>query len=348
MPINKRFFIRVIFQIFIISNLVLTGFNCSKQANSLIEKNGMILIPSGKYTMGATTPDAYDNEYPNREVKTSSFWIDIHEVTNKQFSEFVDSTGYITVAERAIDWGLMRETLPPGTTKPPDSLLFPGSLVFKKASGPVGLGDETQWWEWKIGASWRRPEGPGSSIINKLNHPVVHISWEDAVAYSNWAGKRLPTEAEWEYAARGGLSNPIYPWGDTPANQSSDKANFWQGIFPYNNTNDDGYIHTAPVKSYPPNNYGLYDMAGNVWEWCADYYHADAYRLNPQSKYITNPKGPEKSFDPLEPYSQKRVMRGGSFLCNDIYCSGYRVSRRMSSSQDTGLSHTGFRCVKDI
>ena len=337
-----------IFQIVIFANLSLCALSCSKDENSLIEKNGMVLIPAGKYTMGANNTGAYENEYPSFKVKTSSFWIDIHEVTNRQFSEFVDSTGYITVAERVIDWDQMKETLPPGTLKPPDSLLLPGSLVFKKAPAPVGLSDETQWWEWKSGTNWRHPEGPESSIENKLNHPVVHVSWEDAVAYSNWAGKRLPTEAEWEHAARGGLTNPIYPWGNTPASQSSDKANFWQGIFPYKNTADDGYINTAPVKSYPPNNYGLYDMAGNVWEWCADYYRADAYRLNPQDKYITNPKGPEKPFDPLEPYSQKRVMRGGSFLCNDIYCSGYRVSRRMSSSQDTGLSHTGFRCVKDI
>ena len=337
-----------IFQVVIFANLALGALNCSKDENSSIEKNGMVLIPAGKYTMGANNTGAYENEYPSFKVKTSSFWIDVHEVTNKQFSDFVESTGYITVAERAIDWGQMRKTLPPGTPKPPDSLLFPGSLVFKKASAPVGLSDETQWWEWKIGANWRHPEGPESSITNKLNHPVVHVSWEDAMAYSNWAGKRLPTEAEWEHAARGGLNNPIYPWGNTPASQSSDKANFWQGIFPYKNTADDGYINAAPVKSYPPNNYGLYDMAGNVWEWCSDYYRADAYGLNSQDKYITNPKGPEKSFDPLEPYSQKRVIRGGSFLCNDIYCSGYRVSRRMSSSQDTGLSHTGFRCVKDI
>ena len=337
-----------IFQIVIFANLALWTLNCSKDENSLIEKNGMVLIPAGKYTMGANNTGAYENEYPSFKVKISSFWIDIHEVTNRQFSEFVESTGYITVAERVIDWDQMKETLPPGTLKPPDSLLLPGSLVFKKVLGPVGISDETQWWEWKIGANWKHPEGPESSITNKLNHPVVHVSWEDAIAYSNWAGKRLPTEAEWEHAARGGLTNPIYPWGNTPASQSSDKANYWQGIFPYKNTADDGYINTAPVKSYPPNNYGLYDMAGNVWEWCSDYYRADAYGLNSEDKYIMNPKGPEKSFDPLEPYSQKRVIRGGSFLCNDIYCSGYRVSRRMSSSQDTGLSHTGFRCVKDI
>ena len=209
------------------------------------------------------------------------------------------------------------------------------------------MDNPAQWWRWTLGADWRHPEGPKSSIDNRMDHPVVQVSWEDATAYAKWAGKRLPTEAEWEWASRGGLDNPMYPWGNDPASQSSTKANFWQGVFPFDNRTEDGFVATSPIKVFQPNGYGLYDMAGNVWEWCSDWYHAQYYQTV-ANVISRNPQGPDVSYDPLEPFMKKRVLRGGSFLCNDSYCSGYRVSRRMSSSPDTGLSHTGFRCVTDI
>ncbi len=206
----------------------------------------------------------------------------------------------------------------------------------------------SQWWHWTVGANWRQPEGPGSSIAHRMDHPVVHISWEDAQAYASWAGKRLPTEAEWEWAAMGTVKNAKYPWGDESIEEAYDKANFWQGIFPFRNLEKDGYYGTAPVKSFQANGYGLYDMAGNVWEWCQDKYRYDAYKADRAKGTVENPEGPRKSFDPAEPMIEKYAMRGGSFLCNDSYCSGYRVARRMKSSKDSGFNHTGFRCVRDI
>jgi formylglycine-generating enzyme required for sulfatase activity len=258
----------------------------------------------------------------------------------------VKATHYITVAERELDWDELKKQLPPNTPKPHDSLLSPGSLVFTPTSGPVNMTDPSAWWRWIIGANWRQPEGPGSSIEDRMSHPVVHVSWEDADAYAKWTGKRLPTEAEWEWASMGGNRDAKYPWGNQSAEEAYDKANFWQGFFPYENLEHDGFYGTAPVKSFPPNDYGLYDMAGNVWEWCSDKYHAGAYQQYQET--VSDPTGPQDSYDPQEPYTPKYVMRGGSFLCNDSYCSGYRVSRRMKSSKDSGLNHTGFRCVMNV
>ncbi len=309
---------------------------------------GMAYIPGGTFKMGGKTEQADPDEFPRNEVTVTAFYMDSTEVTNHEFQEFVEATGYVTIAERPLDWEEMAKQLPPGTPRPPDSLLQPGALVFQPTSQPVSLDDVSQWWKWTPGASWRHPRGPGSSIEDKMNHPVVQIAWDDAAAYAKWAGKRLPTEAEWEWAALGGMNDPIYPWGNQAAGEGTPKANFWQGMFPYDNTEEDGFYGTAPVKSFPPNGYGLYDMAGNVWEWCADWYHAGYYQQLASNKSNEGPQGPEQPYDPMEPYTPKRSMRGGSFLCNDDYCSGYRVARRMKSSPDSGLNHTGFRCVKNV
>jgi len=308
---------------------------------------GMVLIAGGTFSMGGDNKQASEDEYPKHPVQVKAFYMDETEVTNAQFQKFVEATGYITTAERKPDWEELKKTLPPGTPEPPDSVLVPASLVFKQTSGPVDLNNYSQWWSWVPGADWKHPEGPGSSIQGKENLPVTQVSWYDAMAYCKWAGKRLPTEAEWEFAARGGLTNNIYPWGNEQINIGKAKANSWEGKFPYYNERKDGFVTAAPVKSFQENGYGLYDMAGNVWEWCSDWYDANYYKTLSASSATIDPKGAQKSFDPEDPYTAKRSLRGGSFLCNDSYCSGYRVARRMKSSPDTGLEHTGFRCVKD-
>lgn len=307
---------------------------------------GMVWVPGGTFRMGADNDQASADEYPKHAVTVSGFWMDRTEVTNAEFAAFVHATGYVTTAERKPDWNDLKKQLPPGTPKPDASLLVPASLVFDPPNHPVDLNDYSQWWAWKKGASWRHPHGPGSSIAGKENYPVVHISWYDAVAYCKWAHKRLPTEAEWEFAARGGLKDAVYPWGNEPVGSGPTHGNFWTGHFPDNNTTTDGYYYSAPVGSFAPNGYGLVDMAGNVWEWCADYYRSDYYKTEAGSAAV-NPRGPATSYDPDEPYAKKRVIRGGSFLCNESYCTGYRVSRRMKSTEDSGMEHLGFRAVGD-
>jgi sulfatase modifying factor 1 len=320
-----------------------TGSSIAFNGDTSLE--GMVLIPGGEFEMGGDNEQADQDELPKHKVQVSSFYMDVTEVTNEQFKKFVDATGYITTAEKKPDWEEMNKTVPPGTPQPPDSVMVAASLVFRSTAGPVNLNDYNQWWSWVKGADWKHPEGPGSSIKGKENYPVVHVSWDDAMAYCKWAGKRLPTEAEWEFAARGGLINAIYPWGNEHVNTGNSKTNSWEGKFPYLNEKKDGYLKSAPVRSFAPNGYGLYDMAGNVWEWCSDLYNYSYYK-ELDGKIAVNPQGASKSFDPQEPYTEKRSMRGGSFLCNDSYCSGYRVARRMKSSHDTGLEHTGFRCVR--
>lgn len=329
------------------TNTRFTASNQPLSKKSAESHEGMVLIPGGKFRMGADDKQAWRDEYPKHEVIIDSFWMDIHEVTNAQFTAFVEATGYVTTAEQQIDWEEIKKELPPGTPKPDDSQLAPASLVFVATDKPVSLRDVSQWWQWRQGANWRQPEGPGSNISGKENHPVVHVSWYDALAYCKWAGKRLPTEAEWEYASRGGLEDHIYAWGNEAISDGKPKANTWEGSFPYQNKLRDGYYLSAPVMSYAPNGYGLYDMSGNLWEWCADWYHEDYYKTL-ANKTTANPKGPETSYDSNEPYAQKRVSRGGSFLCHESYCSGYRNAMRMKTTPDTGSIHTGFRAVKDI
>jgi formylglycine-generating enzyme len=308
---------------------------------------GMKYIAGGSFVMGGDNEQASVDEFPKHNVSVDAFWMDETEVTNAQFKKFVDATGYITTAEKKPDWEELKKTLPPGTPKPPDSILVAASLVFKQTEKEVNLHDFNQWWNWVAGASWKHPQGPGSSIKGKDNYPVVQVSWFDAIAYCQWAGKRLPTEAEWEFAARGGLIGNIYPWGNEHVNAGRPKANSWEGKFPYLNEMKDGHLKAAPVRSYACNGYGLYDIAGNVWEWCSDWYDAEYYKAA-TAAVAANPKGPQSSKDPEDPYTPKKSLRGGSFLCNDSYCSGYRVARRMKSSPDTGLEHTGFRCVRDV
>ncbi|MHA7830230.1 MAG: formylglycine-generating enzyme family protein [Flagellimonas sp.] len=312
------------------------------------EPSGMVWIPGGEFHQGAVASDdmAMAHEKPRHPVAVDGFFMDIHEVTNGQFAQFVEETGYVTVAEREIDWEEMKKQLPEGTPKPPDSILRPGSLVFKKTKSSVpNLYDYSQWWEWRIGANWRHPYGPDSDIQGKGDHPVVHIAYEDAQAYCKWAGRRLPTEAEWEYAARSGKDESIFFWGND-ISQLSSYANSWEGEFPVQNTKDDGFERSAPVMSYPKNGFGLYDMAGNVWEWTSDWYNSNYYQeLASNGGAKRNPKGAESAFNSNNPYAKERVIKGGSFLCSASYCASYRISARMATSPDSGMEHLGFRTV---
>ena len=307
----------------------------------------MVLVPGGAFAMGGSSPVALPEERPVHQVQVKPFFMDVHEVTNDSFSAFVEDTGYVTVAERPIDWTVLSKQLPEGTPEPPADVLQPGALVFVSPPGPVDLRDFSQWWRWTPGASWRHPEGPGSSLEGRGDHPVTLVAWEDASAYADWAGKRLPTEAEWERAARGGLEGAIYVWGDESPLEGKARANIWQGRFPDANTARDGHSRTAPVGSYESNAYGLHDMTGNVWEWCSDWYRPDAYRGRDVALQV-DPRGPAASFDPAEPKVPKRVTRGGSFLCHETYCLRYRPSARIGTAIDSGMSNLGFRCVQDV
>jgi formylglycine-generating enzyme required for sulfatase activity len=306
---------------------------------------GMVWIPGGEFLMGSELDDARPDEQPAHRVRVAGFWIDETEVTNAQFEKFVAATGYVTTAERPPDLAEIMSQLPPGTPPPAPEKMVAASMVFLPTAGPVPTDDISQWWNWTPGADWRHPEGSDSNLKGREDHPVVQVSWDDAVAYAKWAHKRLPTEAEWEFAARGGLEAKHFVWGDADVSETRPQANIWQGNFPYENLATDRFTRTAPVKSFPPNNFGLYDMAGNVWEWCSDWYAVNTYARRAGPGAVDNPIGPEKSFDPLNPEAILHVQRGGSFLCNASYCASYRPSARMSSSPDTGMSHLGFRCV---
>lgn len=308
---------------------------------------GMVWVPGGSFTQGAYDSDnlALQHEKPAHPVHVDGFFIDINEVTNAQFKKFVEATGYLTIAEREIDWEEMKEQLPPGTPKPHDSMLRPGSLLFKGTTYTVrNMDDFYQWWEWKVGADWRHPRGAGSSIEGKDNYPVVHIAYEDALAYCKWAGRRLPTEAEWEYAAKGGQLNSKYSWGKDEEKLKTE-ANTWQGEFPKTNTSEDGFDRLAPVKSFSPNAFGLYDMAGNVWEWTQDWYNVNYYNELIVTGEVANPGGAAHAYNPRNPYAREKVIKGGSFLCNESYCASYRNSARMASTIDSGMEHLGFRTV---
>lgn len=299
--------------------------------------DGMVWIPGGEFWMGT---DEFPDARPWHRVVVNGFWMDKTEVTNEQFDQFVTATGYVTVAERrprAEDY--------PGA--PPENLVA-GSVVFSPPDHPVELNNHFQWWDYVKGANWRYPEGPQSSIKDRGNYPVVHIAYEDALAFAKWAGKRLPTEAEFEFAQRGGLDRKLYAWGNEFMPGGKHMANTFQGHFPDKNTKEDGYGHAAPVASFPPNGYGLFDMAGNVWEWTSDWYRPDYYQtLAAQGSLARNPQGPADSFDPSEPGVKKRVHKGGSFLCTDQYCARYIAGGRGKGEPQTGTNHVGFRLVRD-
>ncbi len=311
---------------------------------------GMIWIPGGVFYQGAVPQDtmAMHYEKPRHQVAVNGFFMDTTEVTNTKFKKFIEETGYITIAQREIDWEEMKKQLPPGTPRPHDSIMQPGSMIFKKTKLSISnFQDYSQWWQWTIGANWKHPYGPESSIEGKDDFPVVHIAYEDALAYCKWANRRLPTEAEWEYAARGKNHESIYFWGDDVSKLSS-RANTWTGEFPVENNKKDGYELQSTVGQYAPNTYGLYDISGNVWEWTSDWYHIDYYKkLALEKDLVVDPKGAQKAYNPSNPYIQEKVIKGGSFLCSVSYCASYRLSAKMGASPDSSTDHIGFRTVVD-
>ncbi len=296
-----------------------SGLSVVKSCKKISDKNA-IYVPGGEFLMGTDDPEGYkdDGEGPVRKVKVDPFYIDACTVTNSQFEEFVSDTGYKTEAE-IYGW----------------SFVFHSLVSYETRTKVTQFVQQTPWWLVVDGANWRHPEGPDSILEDRLDHPVVHVSWNDAIAYCNWAGKRLPTEAEWEFAARGGLEQKKYAWGDELLPNGQYYANIWQGQFPNENRRLDGYKGTAPARSFPPNNYGLYNVSGNVWEWCSDWF-SPTYHVYDTKE---NPKG--------IPNGTSKVIRGGSYLCHESYCNRYRVAARSSSTPDSSTGHMGFRCVKD-
>ena len=311
----------------------------------------MVWIPGGEFSMGSDEtgeslcglPGVTRDAQPIHRVYVDGFWMDATDVTNEKFEQFVKATGYITVAEQKPT----KEEFP---TAPPENLVA-GSTVFTPTAQPVPLNNYYQWWSYIPGADWRHPTGPASDLKGREKYPVVQIAYEDAAAYAKWAGKRLPTEAEWEFAARGGMAGKLYAWGDELKPGGKWMANIYQGKFPVigGDTGEDGFKGIAPVAQFPPNAYGLYDMAGNVWQWCSDWYRVDTYaRLLLAGGVARNPQGPDSPYDPAEPAEKKRVHRGGSFLCTDQYCTRYMVGTRGKGEVRTASNHVGFRCVQEV
>jgi sulfatase modifying factor 1 len=307
----------------------------------------MVWIPGGTFYMGTDEKceslcqiGGLTSDCKVHKVYVDGFWMDEHEVTNAQYQAFVKATGYKTIAE-------MTPTIEefPGASS---EMLVAGSVIFSPPAQLESLNNFYQWWEYRKGASWRHPFGPNSSIKGKENFPVIHIAWDDAVAYAKWAGKRLPTEAEWEFAARGGLSVQKFAWGDEFIPNGKYMANTFQGTFPTSDSGEDGHKGIAPIKQYPKNGYGLFDMTGNVWEWCSDWYTNDYFYTLSQNEVTKNPQGPTESYDPAEPGVPKKVHKGGSFLCSDQYCSRYVMGTRGKGDIKTGTNHLGFRCVKVV
>jgi sulfatase modifying factor 1 len=321
----------------------------NKSRPSASAPEGMVWIPGGEFSMGMLDPtkgvcggkDPMNAARPIHRVYVDGFWMDKTEVTNKQFAEFVKATGYVTVAETKPT----KEEFPTA----PEENLVAGSVIYSPTDKKVPLDNHYQWWAYVNGTNWRHPTGPDSDIKARDNYPVVHIAYEDAVAYAKWAGKRLATEAEWEFAARGGLTGKLYPWGDELNPKKKWYANIFQGEFPLKgkDTGADGFVGIAPVAQYKANGYGLYDVAGNVWEWVSDWYRADYYQTLAKSGAVSrNPQGPEYSIDEEEPTEKKRVHRGGSFLCTDQYCTRYMVGSRGRGEVRSASNHVGFRCIK--
>jgi formylglycine-generating enzyme len=331
-------------------------FHTSPKPNTMIFSNGknapkgMVWLPGGEFMMGSNSHLAKHNEMPAHPVRIDGFWIDQNDVTNAQFAEFVKATGYVTTAERKPDWDTLKVQLAPDTPKPDDDKLIPGAMVFFGTDHPVPLDDNSQWWKFVPGANWRHPQGPDSTITGKEDYPVVQVSFEDAQAYAKWAGKRLPTEAEWEFAARGGLDKANFSWGNDYQPGNKRMANTFAGKeFPVVDPALSNQIGASKIASYPPNGYQLYDMAGNVWQWVADWYRADAFVLEARQQKIVNPVGPGDSYDPGDSYAPanapKRVIRGGSFLCDPNFCMSYRPSARRGVDPYNPMEHIGFRLV---